>query len=129
DMLEYYTQRKHDAAPGVVIAVWLEHVRSVPHQQLGTVLYPAASPSVVANDWTFLGYDVANEFMRSALSGLTFDWGLALRDQASSQLNEYGLFSHRQDALDFEAEADRGSPDHRPFCVCGLYRVPVVRGG
>jgi hypothetical protein len=124
-MLECYRLRKRDAAPGVVIAVWLEHVRSIPHQQLDIVLDPPVSPDIVGDDWEFLGCDVANEFMRSALAGLAFDPDLLLRDRVRPQLNQYGLFSNRQDALDFEAEADRGSPEWRPFGVCRLYRIPV----
>jgi hypothetical protein len=125
-MLRCYTAQKRDAAPGIVIAVWLEHVRSVPHQQLDGVLYPPVTPSVVADDWVLLGYDVTDQFMHSALAGLALapEKRQALRGRVSPQLNEYGLFSSRQDALDFEATADQLSPDWKPFCVCGLYRIP-----
>jgi hypothetical protein len=125
-MLECYRRNKRDAGPGVVIAVWLEHVRSVPHQQLDGVLYPPVTPSVVADDWLFLGYDVTDQFMHSALAGLALDPEKRepLRDRVSPHLNQHGLFPNRQDALDFEATADQLSPDWKPMCVCGLYRIP-----
>ncbi len=81
---------------------------------------------MVADDWLFLGYDVTDQFMHSALAGLALapEKRRPLRDRVNPQLNQYGLFSDRQDALDFEATADQLSPDWKPFCVCGLYRIP-----
>jgi hypothetical protein len=89
-MLECYAREKHDAAPGVVIAVRLEHMRSVPHEQLGAVLYPEVTPGVVSKAWSFLGYDVANEQMRSALASVALpsEHRQALRGSVSPKLNE-----------------------------------------
>jgi hypothetical protein len=124
-MVACYREQKHDTAPGVVIAVRLEHARSVPHQQLGAVLYPPVSPNAVADGWSFLGYDVADEFMTSALvsGALLPEHRPGLRNSVRPRLNDYGLFSNRRDALEFEAAAHQLSPEFRPFCVYGLYRI------
>jgi hypothetical protein len=126
-MLESYRRQKRDAARGVVIAVWLEHFLPVGHPQLEGVLDPAVVPNIVRDDWLFLGYDVTDEFMDSALAGLALppEDRLHLRASVSPKLNQYGLFSSREDALEFEATAERLALNPRSFCVCGLYRLPL----
>jgi hypothetical protein len=125
-MLECYTRQKRDATPGIVVAVEL----LVGDLESDVALDPPVRPSVVADDWSFLGYDVLEQLMHSALAGLALapEKRRPLRGRVSPQLNRHGLFSNRHDALDFEATADQLSPDWKSFCVCGLYRIPGSGG-
>ena len=121
-MLEFYAQQRRDAAPGVVIAVWLEHAQSVRHDHFEVVLYPDVTPNEVSMGWSFLGFDVADQYLTSALAGLRVHQ--PLRASVGPTLNEHGLFVSRHGALEFEEVADRLFPAYRPFCVYGLYRIP-----
>jgi hypothetical protein len=121
-MLESYAKRKHDSAPGCVIAVWLEHAKPRRHQHFEVVLHPDVSPSTPAHGWPFLGYDVADQYLTSALTNLRAARE-RLRRSVGPRLNEHGLLSTRQDALDLEGQSDELFPAYQPFCVYGLYRI------
>jgi hypothetical protein len=124
DMLECYAERKYDAATGVVIAVWLEHATSAPHAHFEVVLDPDVSPHALGKNWALLGYDVADQWLSTALTNRWADRE-ALRVSIGAKLNPHGLFGARQDALEFRQTSDELFQDGRPFSVYGLYRIPL----
>lgn len=121
-MLRFYGGNRRDSTPGVVIAVWLEHAQAVRYDHFEVVLYPDVTPNAVAPQWSFLGFDVADQYLTSALASLHVY--PPLRESFGSLLNEHGLFGSRERALEFEQAADQAFPAFRPFSVYGLYRIP-----
>jgi hypothetical protein len=89
---------------------------------------PVPNPTWRGQDWTFLGYDVADQWMLSALSNCGFRSGLddppTLRAEWGPRLNEFHLFSDVNDALKFKRFSDqRLREDHAPVFVFGLWIV------
>ena len=92
----------------------------------------SADPAMgsVPEDWIFLGYDVAEQAMLySGLCGYrheeTDEW-IQLRKQWGPRLNDHGLFSDFDDALDFTPIPAEYDPQEAPFYVYALYRDPEI---
>lgn len=90
-------------------------------------LFPA-TPSQRGEGWTFLGYDVGDQWMLSALSNCGFlpelDDVPALRATWGIRLNEFHLFQDFADAVQFKYFSDqRLREDHAPCFVYGLWFV------
>ncbi len=86
------------------------------------------SPSALDSRWEFLGYDVADDFLLSGLSGCGYspDTDSAqLRQQWASHLNKYHLFCDLSHAKEFRNLSDARVPEHSPFF---LYSLWTVRG-
>lgn len=90
------------------------------------VLNPHLSVSEIPNDWQFLGYDVADRYMLSGLSncGYSVDEKVALQEQWSYRLNEYGLLMSLEDAIEFKNLTNERVPEHTPFYIYSLIREP-----
>jgi hypothetical protein len=91
-------------------------------------LIPPPNPDRRADDWLFLGYDVGDMWMLSALSNCGFLPGLddaeALRRRWGPLLNKYHLFDEIEPAVDFKHFSDeRLKGDHAPCFVFGLWVV------
>jgi len=89
---------------------------------------PPASPDRRGENWVFLGYDVGDQWLLSALSNCGFRPGLddvpRLRAEWGPRLNEYHLFSDLHDAILFNQFSDqRLQTDHAPCFVFGLWIV------
>jgi hypothetical protein len=78
-----------------------------------------------AKNWTLLGYDVA-DFPFSGISNCSYtpEEGDRLRETWAPKLNEHHLFRDHEPAFAFAAVTDRRVPDHAPFHVYSLYRLP-----
>ena len=108
-MLESYAHHKRDSLPGVAVAVWLEHAKTVRHDHFEVVLFPEVTPSALGRGWKFLGFDVADQHLTSSLAGLRTDRD-ALRESVGPKLNEHGLFRSREDAVEFEGRKRSAVP-------------------
>lgn len=79
--------------------------------------------SSLSSEWDFIGYDVANHGLLSALMncGLTDEEQGAMRMQWAPYINEYHLFGSASVAYDFAGNSDSRIPEHSPFHVYGIY--------
>jgi hypothetical protein len=89
---------------------------------------PLAMPCERGAAWQFLGYDVGDQWLLSALSNCGFVPGLddvpRFRNAWAPRLNPFHLFSDFQDALLFKRFSDqRLHDDHAPCFVFGLWIV------
>lgn len=89
---------------------------------------PPANPDERGADWVFLGYDVADQWLLSALMNCGFRAGLddvpALRTEWGPRLNNFHLFQDVADAFLFKRFSDeRLRDDHAPCFVFGLWIV------
>ncbi|MCC6486944.1 MAG: hypothetical protein IT364_05535, partial [Candidatus Hydrogenedentes bacterium] len=87
-------------------------------------------PDSPGSDWTLLGFDVAD--LGGSVSGL-MNCGYSAGDSAAvvefgPLLNECHLFDCVEDAQRFRARADERVPEHAPFFVYGLWRIPDDSG-
>lgn len=82
-------------------------------------------PVNLGNDWDFLGYDVADGWLMSAL------WNMGLnRDHVPNSLNagffqllnENGLFSELEPAIEFSRIVSKLASEHAPFSPFGVWR-------
>lgn len=87
---------------------------------LDTLGLPAGS-----ENWTLLGYDVADPFLLSGLSncGYLEEEKQRFVEQWGKHLNHYHLFSEVGPAVEFKEVSDRRVPEHAPFFVYGLYLI------
>jgi hypothetical protein len=83
-------------------------------------------PPTVSEDGICLGFDVADSGFWSGLSncGYSEDAREKLRPEWQSKINDFGLLRTEQDALMFRDLTDTRVPDHGPFWVYKLYRLP-----
>ena len=89
---------------------------------------PAMGP--VPENWIFLGHDVAEvDMFYSGLCGYsheqTEEWEQE-RKRWGPLLNEHGLFSNFEDALEYIPIADELDGNEAPFYAYALYRDPEV---
>jgi len=89
---------------------------------------PQVNPDQRTADWIFLGYDVCDQWLLSALSNCGFLPGLddvpKLRTTYGPLLNKFHLFRELGDAILFKRFSDeRLRDDHAPCFVFGLWMV------
>jgi hypothetical protein len=89
---------------------------------------PPVRPDRLGSEWGLLGYDVADQWMLSALSNCGFLPGVddveGLRRRWSPTLNQYHLFDDVQAAYEFKSMSDeRLRHDHAPCFVFGLWVI------
>lgn len=77
-------------------------------------------------NWQFLGYDITDGGSISGLSncGYTAEEQPQLENQFGPLLNRHHLFEDLQQAFVFRDITNRRVPEHAPFFVIGLWRVP-----
>ena len=83
------------------------------------------NPERVNQRWKLLGYDIAGPFLLSGLSNCGYDGDekATFTRAWSGKLNEVGLLSDLNDAVEFKNATNRRVPEHTPFSVFGLYDV------
>ena len=83
-----------------------------------------ATPANIGGDWKFLGYDVADAWLMSAI------WNMGLEEERPPvavigdsfvKQNESGLFHGLEDALEFSRVANSLAPEHAPFSPFGVW--------
>jgi len=83
-------------------------------------LYPGdAVPSSVSENWQSIGYDVADQYLFSALCSI----GALINSPVLHLLNEKGLFPDIHMALEGVVEADSRVSPHSPFLCVAIYEV------
>lgn len=77
-----------------------------------------------ADEWQFLGYDVADPSFCSALTNCGYrpEEYASIAIAWAPKLNDMGLFWDRRDADGFRALSDRRIREHAPFFTLALYR-------
>jgi len=112
-----------NAAAGLALLVSVVEASEEDHQPFGS--WDRVEPP---SGRTFLGHDVADANMLSALSNC----GLAPREQAEARcrwalrLNQHHLFECLDDALAFRHYANVHVPEHAPVFVFGLYATDAT---
>lgn len=83
--------------------------------------------SVAPLHYTFLGYDVGDMWLLSALSNCGFlpdrDDVTSLRNKWSNRLNEYHLFNEYRHADEFKELSDSRIKEHAPFFIFGIWLI------
>jgi hypothetical protein len=93
-----------------------------------TVSQSDVRPRDVRQDWSLLGYDVADRDQTSALSGC----GYTPKEMAQARLlwagrvNKWGLLVDFEAAVAFKKFSDTRVPEHQPFHVYELFRIDHV---
>lgn len=90
-----------------------------------TNLWDSVMPQTLDPQWSFIGYDIGDEWALSGLMDCGYDDD-EIRDLGAtwaSKLNEFHLFTDFNDAATFCELSDQRVREHRPFSVYGLYRI------
>jgi hypothetical protein len=121
--------RSEKAINGRLISVSLVSTESSHISSTWRSKVPPTVPPTRADDWEFIGYDVADEWLLSGLSNCGFlpivDDVPALRVEWSPRLNEHHLFSTIEHAKMFEQFANSRITEHAPFFVYAIWRIPA----
>jgi len=135
-MRAYYEAHKRPGTPGIFVAIQLFSEKSLagdtvpyslPDGIQAALVLDHANPSECPAGSEVLGYDVADA---SGISGLT-NCGYAASEKAqlgrvwASRLNSFGLLKTLEDAVEFRKLSDERAPEHAPFWVYGISRLPV----
>jgi hypothetical protein len=90
-------------------------------------MLPPTKPDKRLEEWSFLGHDVCDAWLLSALTNYGFnerDNVPALREEWAPRLNQVHLFHDIQDAIAFKKLSDgRLNKDHIPCFVFGIWIV------
>lgn len=86
----------------------------------------ATEPADVSDGSICLGFDVADSGFWSGLSNCGFSEAerTELRPKWQDKINDFGLLKSEQDALEFRELSDARGPEHAPFWVFRLSRLP-----
>ncbi len=89
------------------------------------IVPPVVPPELPTNS-SLLGYDVADGSLVSGLCNCASDTTTMreLQTSWSSSVNEYGLIETLDNAIRFRSIADARVPEHSPFWIFGIYRLP-----
>ncbi len=115
------------AGPGIPIAVSLYRGEELTSDQFGSrVLETHPTPRECPEGTQFLGYDVADSGLISGLSncGYSPEEGIAWAEEWRQHLNDHGLLKSLDAAVRFAKATDGRVPEHAPFYVFGLSRLP-----
>jgi hypothetical protein len=119
---------KQDIKPFRLIAIGIEFES---HSEAALVPWaqrvPRVDPARRSPEWKLLGYDIADQWMLSALSncGFTSDEDVnGLRREWGPKLNQFHLFSDLNAAFGFKRMSNkRLENDHAPCFVYGLWAL------
>jgi hypothetical protein len=83
-------------------------------------------PRSVPEGSTYLGFDVADAGFLSGLSNCGYSEAerAELRPKWQDRINDFGLLKSEQGALEFRELSDVRAPEHAPFWVFRLSRLP-----
>ena len=124
--LQEYLQHNREALqrPYQVIGITLLHSALTVQEQDLWALSASPVPASLNQEWTFLGYDIADEGFISGLSNCGYKTSEQhLSDDWRHFLNDWHLFTERKQALQFQKITDQRVAAHAPFCVYGLYAL------
>jgi hypothetical protein len=77
------------------------------------------TPAGVGNDWTSIGFDVADRYLTSALSNCGYEPQEKVQHETAwvGDINEFGLISELSRAVSFRDFSDSRVQGHAPFYV------------
>lgn len=108
---------------------YLVHRRKDEARTLKTpTLWDDVTPKTLDPLWSFIGYDIGDEWALSGLMNCGYDDD-EIRDLGAvwaSKLNEFHLFTDFNDAAAFCDLSDQRVREHSPFSVYGLYVIRHV---
>ncbi len=83
------------------------------------------NPQSIQPDWTFLGYDVAEEVLLSGLMNMGYKPEIKpqISREFADELNSYHLFKDYEVAKKFAVWNQTRDAGHGPWFVTGLYRI------
>jgi hypothetical protein len=92
---------------------------------------PETKPDRPGDDWSFLGFDVADGMHISGLSNCGYEPSerIIFRRDWSGQLNEHHLFEDPATAREFRDATNVRVPEHAPFFVFALFRIDTEDEG
>lgn len=114
----------------VLIAVELLAPQDVTVEQFPSpLIYSTTEPKIVPDSAGLLGLDIASAGLAwSGLSncGYSVEERARLRPEWQGRINDFGLLRSEEDALVFKEITNTRVPEHAPFWVYRLYRLPEV---
>lgn len=127
-VVSHLNENGSHSANGWIVALTLLIESCNPNQlQEWKTLLPIVMPSIHDEAWSFLGYDVSDMWLLSALSNCGFLPNLedaeSLRDEWGPKLNDYHLFEEPHKALMFKDAANSRIREHAEFLVFGLWLI------
>ena len=136
DKLEDVQSYFHDvsgvrAAPCYVVAItFLMDNPNASEMHEWDSLMPPATPSARNDSWSFLGFDVSDKWLLSALSNCGFLPALVdvtnLRTKWGPQLNDAHLFDHLAPAKEFRDFSNERVKEHAPFFIFGIWLIEKI---
>ena len=136
EMKAYYEARRKTGTSGVYVAIHLFSEQSLAGD---VILYKAAGgiqcglmldntdPSECPYGSELLGYDAADASGISGLANCSYtpDEKRRLGPIWASRLNFFGLLNTLDDAIEFRKLCDTRVPEHSPFWIYGISRLPT----
>jgi hypothetical protein len=113
---------------GIFIGIHLVAAEGLTSDQFGSrVLEAHPAPQECPKGSDLLGYDVADSGLTSALCScgyITREEKNRWQAEWEQHLNGFGLLKTQDLALEFRETSDRRVPEHAPFYVFGLWKLP-----
>jgi hypothetical protein len=135
-MKNYYQAHKGQRTSGVFVGIGLFSEKTLTEDiipyETGASMQCALTlgrtvPSEIPPASELLGYDVADGSWISGLSNCEYSpqERERLRRLWASRMNEFGLLTSLEDAVQFRLLSDARVPEHSPFWVYGIWRLQV----
>lgn len=135
-MRTHYEANRQARTSGVFVAIELFSERSlaediIPYEEAGGIqcalVLGRANPDECPAGSELLGYDLADGSWISGLNncGYTSDEKRKLGHVWASRLNSFGLLKTLDDAVEFRKVCDIRVPEHSPFWIYGISRLPT----
>lgn len=107
----------------VKVGVVLMHDDTISKSEYWNAVLDDVPDGTLPDDWKFLGYDIADQYMVSGLvnCGYTSEEKPDIQAKWSARLNDYGLLEHVDDAIEFRGITEQRASEHKPFYMYGIY--------
>lgn len=86
-------------------------------------LKSSLEPQDLSPEWEFLGYDVADAWLFSALCNAGLGADAKIAGQWAGRINDQHLFNQEKDAVEFAHFAGSVLRTHCPFYIFGVYKI------
>lgn len=134
-MRAYYRSHKQPGDRGVLVAIHIFSELSLAENIVPYMLadgiqcaltFGDVDPCELPTGSEFLGYDVADASWISGLTNCeyTLEEHLRLAPMWGTRLNSFGLLKDIGDAMEFKEISDKRVPEHSPFWIYGISRLP-----
>lgn len=126
DMISCFDERGLDI-PVVAVAIVLHGDDAWVRSDHSIAILDARNTGAAPPDgWTLVGFDAADQGLTSGLSNCGYDAGEKPEWQRlwAGRLNDHGLLTTIEHAVEFPAACDARVSEHAPFFVYGLFADP-----